>query len=62
MGQYWKLVNIAKRAELLIRGGLKMQEMIGNRVGEKVIDLLLVKNLPPFGIKDEDPMVVKTKW
>ena len=44
--QYWKVVNVDKREQVRNRRrGLKLQEMLNNRIGEELLDLLKVPSL-----------------
>lgn len=45
MGQYWKVVNIDKEEKLKNEGGLKLWEILSNRVAEQLVGLLMVPDL-----------------
>lgn len=40
MGQYWKLVNIDRKEQLLNNGGLKLFEMLDERSLEQLVELI----------------------
>lgn len=46
MGQYWELINIDARQQLLNHGGgRKLWEILHNRLPEMLVDLLKVPDL-----------------
>lgn len=61
MGQYWKLLNIDKRQEIL-HGAFKLEDFLADLSAEQLVGLLRPPKWVPFKIPSEKLQASKAKW
>ena len=61
MGQYWKIVNVDRRCEVKNDDGLKLLEILWNRVGEQLLDLLIKPSIPDVKVSEVGLAVARAR-